>query len=172
MYLWIPDPGAKILHTIEFSLRLKPKAWTRVQPFLKGGKLIKVKPKGDRDWQSYFREEWIKAMQAQGHAHLFPWAGPVILQNYFLYQTPSDWWPGKEKTSIPDDDNLAKQVADALSPKAKGGYGAYEDDRQIIARSTAKFYHPQGDAVIVRLYLLEKVEKPKRARGDKTTPKA
>jgi len=163
--LWVPDPIAPLRHIVEFTVRLRPKGWTRAQPFLKGGKMIRiVKTQGDRDWQAYYRECWLRAMSRQGLLGLFPWEGPVIMSNYFLYHPPKNWFPGKEKTSTPDDDNLAKQVADALAPKGKGLYGAFVDDRQIIARSTAKYYHTKGDAVSTRLYLYENVEKPKRGR--------
>ena len=168
MMLWLPTPLAPLRHTITFSVRLRPKAWTRVEPFLKGGKLIKVKPKGDIDWQRYFREEFIRKMNRDGRLGLFPWEGPVVMQNFFLYYPPNNWYPGKEKTSTPDDDNLAKQVADALKPKAKGGFGAFHDDRQIIGRTTSKFFHEKGDAVVTTLRLYDVVDKP-RKRGKSST---
>ena len=115
---WLPTPMAPVLHQVTFSVRLRPKGWTRASPFLKGGRLIVSKNQGDRDWQAYFREEFIRKMSHQQLLGLFPWSGPVIMQNFFLYLPPKNWWPGKEKVTTPDDDNLAKQVADALSPKA------------------------------------------------------
>ncbi len=165
MNFWLPTPMAPVLHQVTFSVRLRPKGWTRASPFLKGGRLIVSKNQGDRDWQAYFREEFIRKMSHQQLLGLFPWSGPVIMQNFFLYLPPKNWWPGKEKVTTPDDDNLAKQVADALSPKAKGGFGAYEDDRQIIARTTMKLYHTKGDAVITSLYLLETVDKPRKRKN-------
>lgn len=173
MNFWVPTPLAPVLHTITFSVKQRPRAWSPAAPIFRGGKGSRqfshmAKPAEDKDWQTYFREEWLRKMSKQGLLALFPWEGPLMAQGFFLYQPPKNWYPGKEKTSTPDDDNLMKQAVDALTPKAKGGYGAWIDDRQIIARSSAKFFHPKGDACVITLYLLENVEKPKRGRSPKT----
>lgn len=168
MHLWVPTPQAPLRHIIEFSVRVRPKGWTRAAPFLKDGRLINIhQTPGDRNWQGYYYECWLSAMSAKGWLGIFPWEGPVIMENHFLYFPPKSWWPGKEKTSPPDDDNLAKQVADALSPKGVGGFGAYRNDKQIIARSQAKYYHIKGDRVITRLHLYDIVEKPRRGKKTK-----
>lgn len=171
MFLWVPTPTSPILHTITFSVKVRGRAWSPPQPSFRkdplSGKAFfshMTKPEEDKGWQNYFREEWMRKMLHQGHSGLFPWMGPVIVQTFFLYQPPKNWWPGKEKTSTPDDDNMGKQAVDALTPKAKGGYGAWLDDRQIISRSSAKFYHPKGEAVVMTMRLLELVERP-RKRG-------
>lgn len=167
--LWLPTPLAPLAHKITFSVRMRPKGWTRANPFLKGGRMVQiVKNKEDAGWQRDYRMEFTRKMSRDGHLSLFPWKGPVIMANYFLYYPPGNWYEGKEKTSTPDDDNLAKQVADALAPRAKGAWGAFENDKQIIGRITSKFFHPKGDAVITVLYLFENVEKPKRGRQTKT----
>ena len=174
MNFWVPTPKGACLHTITFSARLRGRSWSPAAPVFRGPKGSKTfshlaKPEEDRSWQSTFKEEWLRKMSKQAHLGLFPWTGPVMISGYFLYAPPANWWEGKEKVSVPDDDNMLKQVCDALTPKAKGGYGAWIDDRQIIARSSAKFYHPKGDAVVVTLYLFETVEKPKR--GNKAQAK-
>jgi len=125
------------------------------------------KNKDDGQWQSYFREEFIRKMSRDGTLGLFPWKGPIVLQAFFLYYPPKNWWPGKEKISTPDADNLGKQVLDALKPKAVGGFGAFVDDRQVILPAPHKFYHPKGDAVVVQMRLYEDVEKPRKSRGSK-----
>jgi len=125
------------------------------------------KNKDDGAWQNYFREEFIRKMSRDEQLGLFPWKGPIVMQLYFLYHPPNNWWPGKEKISTPDADNLGKQVLDALKPKATGGFGAFVDDRQVILASAHKFYHPKGDAVVVQMRLYEDVEKPRKVRGSK-----
>lgn len=175
MNFWVPTPQGACAHTITFSARLRGRSWSPATPIFRGKKGEKrsfshmAKPEEDRSWQSQFYENWLRKMSAQEQLGLFPWLGPVMISGYFLYAPPKNWWPGKEKVSVPDDDNMLKQVCDALTPKAKGGYGAWIDDRQIIGRSSAKFYHPKGEAIVVTLYLFETVEKPRR--GNKAQAK-
>lgn len=122
------------------------------------------KPTEQVEEQWFIKNQFTKAATREGLLDVLPWGGPVFLHCYFSFKTPGNHWPGKEKVSRPDIDNLVKQVLDALNPEGAGGWGAYYDDAQVIDLLSSKRYDNRGDSITVRLFFFDNVPKPIKRR--------
>lgn len=164
-YIWTPDLQAPLRHELTFTMWKKAVSWKRAETHTKitnSGKMARWtrNPEGQEDEQWYIVNQFTKAARREGMLDVFPWSGPVWLHVYISFKTPKDRWPGREKVSRPDVDNLAKQVMDALNPPGAGGWGAYYDDAQVVDLLASKRYDNRGDIITVRLFLFDQVAKP------------
>lgn len=125
---------------LHFTIPGRPTTWQRATEMRhpKTGKIIKVTPADMRKAQASIKG-WCAAAMA-GRAHL---EGPLRLEVLCVYDIPASWDDAKQqaakaglvwKTSVPDWDNLAKQIGDALNGTA------YRDDATIVRASVAKRY--------------------------------
>jgi Holliday junction resolvase RusA-like endonuclease len=125
---------------LQFTIPGRPTAWQRAREFVhrQSGKIVRSNPPEMKVQQDAIR--WA-AKAAMGAAH--PMTGPLRLEVLCVYRVPPSWPTWKQaaarlgkmwKTSVPDHDNLLKQVSDALN-----GY-AYGDDAQIVQTSFGKRY--------------------------------
>lgn len=119
---------------VQFTIPGRPTAWQRTVG--KGGN--RFTPRDMRVAQ--------RAIQVLGKAAMRgkpPLAGPVRLEVLCVYSIPPSWPRAKQecaragrlwKTTVPDHDNLGKQISDALN-----GVG-YVDDAQVVMSSVGKRY--------------------------------
>jgi Holliday junction resolvase RusA-like endonuclease len=133
---------------VQFTIPGKPSAWQRVQSFVdkKTAKVVRRNPKDMKAAQETIA--WA-ARAAMGSNP--PMAGPLRLEILCVYAIPPSWPAWKReaaaagqvwKTTVPDNDNLAKQVGDALNGVA------YGDDAQVVRTSVGKRYgHPERTEV-------------------------
>jgi Holliday junction resolvase RusA-like endonuclease len=147
----------------QFEIMGRPTAWQRTND-VKGRK---VTPKDMRDAQARIRGHAREAARVQGIK--FPLAGALKLEVLCIYEIPEGFRGAKRdaalagliyRPSVPDCDNLGKQVSDALNPEKAARRladaligSAYRDDAQICDFRVLKRYgHPER--TVVRLTVL------------------
>lgn len=107
--------------------------------------------------QEKIRHSFIRKVNKDKAAGIFPHVGPVRISTYFCFRYPKNYWEGKEFVSVPDLDNLEKLVKDSL----KGA--AWIDDRQVVGVHSEKFYY-RRDGTVVVLEMYEDVQKPTKKK--------
>lgn len=136
-----------------FVIDMVPVAKARARVFAQGGKIRAVTPTKTRNAESIVRDTAVVA-------GVKPIDGPVGLTLKFRYRPPKSWSKRKTekaiesrefKITMPDLDNLAKLVKDALNGVA------WCDDRQVAWSVTEKSYGPR-DEIDVRICSLEDSE--------------
>jgi Holliday junction resolvase RusA-like endonuclease len=125
---------------IAFTIPGKPFAWQRAVTFVdkKTGRIVKKTP-GDMKAQQLMIGQLCR-LHMRGRSML---TGPIKLEVLCVYAIPASWTKAKQaaaraglvwKTSVPDADNLAKMIGDALNGVAWG------DDAQVVHQTSAKRY--------------------------------
>lgn len=129
---------------LSFTIPGRPTQWQRTATF----KGRRINPKAMVEGQKTIG--W--AAKAAMHGAV-PMTGPLRLEVLCVYAVPASWPAWKRaaalkgqvwKTSVPDHDNLTKQIGDALNGIA------FVDDAQIVRSSIAKRYG-QPERTEVRL---------------------
>lgn len=98
----------------------------------------------NQDHEDLLRDRFLDIMEEQ-YPHVIPYLpiveGAFSLRAYFLMKPGENWWPGKQYTHSPDDENLVKIVADALCGRQTGrGSFLYHDDCMKIGTIVVKEY--------------------------------
>jgi Holliday junction resolvase RusA-like endonuclease len=133
---------------VQFTIPGRPTAWQRAATF----KGRKITPKAMANAQ-----KTIGLLCRVAMGTLPPMEGPLKLEILAVYAIPPSWPAYKQaaaragkvwKTTVPDWDNLAKQIGDALNEIG------FIDDAQIVTAQVAKRYgYPERTEV--RLTLLD-----------------
>jgi len=119
---------------VQFNIPGRPTAWQRTV----GRNGVKFTPKDMRSAQKLIGQLCRIAMGSTP-----PLTGALRLEVLCVYAIPPSWTKAKQecaragklwKTTVPDHDNLGKQISDALN---EIGYG---DDAQIVMSSVGKRY--------------------------------
>ena len=128
---------------ISFEVRGNPKAKGSMKAFMPKGARFPIithdNPK-TRPWVSAVR------IQAQQHAPIQLWLGPITLELLFTIPKPTGLPKGRPSWAIkrPDLDKLMRSVKDALSGVI------YKDDAQVIYESAKKEYgNAPGVSVVI-----------------------
>ena len=134
--------------TVQFTIPGRPTAWQRAREFVHrgSGKIVRSNPPEMIKQQNTIRWHYKAAVRGAP-----PMAGPLRLEVLAVYAIPHSWPLAKQeaarlgkvwKTTVPDHDNLIKQISDALNGHA------YADDAQIVQTSFGKRYgHPERTEV-------------------------
>jgi len=128
---------------ISFEVRGNPKAKGSMKAFMPKGARFPVithdNPK-TRPWVSAVR------IQAQQHAPIQLWLGPITLELLFTLQKPQSLPKRRPSWAIrrPDIDKLVRTICDSLTGVI------YKDDSQIIYQSAKKEYgNAPGVTVVI-----------------------
>ena len=152
---------------VEFTIPGRPVAWARTGhgSGARVGRATRFTPKLQRKAMQTVQRMWnAYAAQARRNA---PLTGPLKLEVLCVYAIPASWIKAKQaaahaglvwKTSVPDFDNLAKLVSDALNRHA------YADDAMIAVASVAKRYG-SPERTVIRLTELGTWEEGAAAAG-------
>lgn len=127
--------------TVQFTIPGRPTAWQRAREFVHrgSGKIVRSNPPEMAEQQDAIR--WC--FKAANRGRNGPLTGPLKLEVLCVYRVPPSWTKDKQaaarlgtmwKTTVPDHDNLLKQISDALNGHA------YGDDAQIVQTSFGKRY--------------------------------
>jgi Holliday junction resolvase RusA-like endonuclease len=134
--------------SVQFTIPGRPTAWQRAREFVhrQSGKIVRSNPPEMKVQQDTIR--WAFKVANRGGPAM---VGPLRLEVLCVYAIPPSWPRWKQeaaalgkvwKTTVPDHDNLVKQISDALNGHA------YADDAQIVQDSFGKRYgHPERTEV-------------------------
>ena len=134
--------------SVHFTIPGRPTAWQRAREFVhrQSGKIVRSNPPEMQAQQDAIRWQFRAA-----HRGGQPLTGPLRLEVLCVYRVPPSWPRWKQdaarlglvwKTTVPDHDNLVKQISDALNGVA------YADDAQIVQDRFGKRYgHPERTEV-------------------------
>lgn len=140
--------------SVQFTIPGRPTSWQRAREFVHrgSGKIVRSNPPEMAEQQKAIRWLCKAAMRSQPQL-----VGALRLEVLCVYAIPPSWptWKQKAarlgkmwKVTVPDHDNLVKQISDALNGHA------YADDAQIVQDSFGKRYGTP-ERTEVRLVQLE-----------------